>query len=135
MMKWRREAVLDLYNVLLAVFLFGSPWLFGYVNGNARSDAWGAGAVITLSSVAALIVFSEWEEWLNLLLGVWLIAAPWILGFAHTRAMHVSIGVGVVVAFLAALELWIEHYDVPQEIKRADDGRPADHGSALGLHG
>ena len=43
----------------------------------------------------------------NLLLGIWLIASPWALGFAHTRAMHFSIGVGVTVAFLAALELWL----------------------------
>jgi hypothetical protein len=28
--KRRREAVLDLYNILLAAFLFITPWLFGY---------------------------------------------------------------------------------------------------------
>ena len=76
MKKWRPESVLDLYNLLLAAFLFGSPWLFGYVNGNARVDAWATGALIALTSVGALIAFADWEEWVNLFLGVWLILAP-----------------------------------------------------------
>jgi hypothetical protein len=33
--------------------------------------------------------------------------SPWVLGFAHTRAMHFSIGIGAVVAFMAALEIWV----------------------------
>jgi len=28
MKKWRKESVLDLYNLVLAMFLFMSPWLF-----------------------------------------------------------------------------------------------------------
>ena len=61
-------------------------------------------------SIAAIIAFSNWEEWLNLLLGLWLIGSPWVLGFAHTRAMHVSIGLGAMVAFIAALELWLVNF-------------------------
>jgi hypothetical protein len=33
-----------------------------------------------------------------------------VLGFAHTRAAHVSIGFGVMVAFIAALELWLVNF-------------------------
>jgi hypothetical protein len=40
-------------------------------------------------------------------LGIWLVASPWILGFAHTRAMHFSIGIGLAITFLAALELFL----------------------------
>ena len=49
------------------------------------------------------------EEWANLLVGCWLIVSPWLLGFAHTRAMHFSIVAGAVVAFMAVLELWLEY--------------------------
>ena len=42
-------------------------------------------------------------------LGLWLIAAPWILGFAHASAMHVSIAMGVAITFFALLELWVVH--------------------------
>ncbi len=107
MKKWRHESVLDLYNLLLATFLFISPWLFALVNGTAVVDLRASGAAIAILSLAAMVAFSNWEEWANLLLGFWLIVSPWVLGFPHTRAMHYSIGVGAIVAFLAALELWL----------------------------
>lgn len=110
MRKWQRESVLDLYNLLLAALLFVSPWLFRLTNRSGKMDLWATSAVIAVISLAAMIAYKDWEEWANLLLGVWLIASPWLLGFAHTRAMHFSIGIGVVVAFLAALDLWL-HYD------------------------
>ncbi len=107
MKKWRHEAALDLYNLLLAMFLFISPWLFARANATAAIDLRMSGAAIALLSLAAMVVFTNWEEWANLLLGLWLVASPWALGFAHTSAMHFSIGGGAAVAFLAALELWL----------------------------
>src|SRR5512141_2335660 len=99
MKKWRRESALDVYNLLLAMFLLISPWLFARANGTAAADLRASGAAIATLSLAAMIAFASWEEWANLLLGLWLIVSPWMLGFAHTRAMHFSIAVGVTVAF------------------------------------
>jgi SPW repeat len=107
MRQWRRESVLDIYNLLLAVVLFASPWLFALTNTVGKVDLWVSGVVVAAISVAAIVAYAKWEEWANLLLGLWLVVSPWILGFAHTRAMHFSIGLGVIVAFLAALELWL----------------------------
>ena len=107
MKRWRRESALDLYNLALAMFLLISPWLFARANGTAAVDLRASGAAIAILSLAAMVAFANWEEWINLLLGLWLIVSPWVLGFAHTRAMHFSIGVGAAVAFLAALELWL----------------------------
>jgi len=109
--KWRKASVLDLYNLSFGLFLLISPWLFAYASEGARIDIRTSGAVIAAMSIAAFVAFSNWEEWLNLLVGLWLIASPWALGFLHTRAMHVSIGVGAVVAFVAALELWLVNYE------------------------
>jgi len=107
MRKWRRESVLDLYNLLLAMLLFVSPWLFAGASGVSAMDIWASSAAIAAISLAAIVAFSNWEEWANLVLGIWLIASPWVLGFTHTSAMHFSIGIGGAVAFLAALELWL----------------------------
>jgi hypothetical protein len=104
---WRRESALDLYQLLLAMFLLISPWLFALANGTAAADLRASGAAIAILSLAAMVAFANWEEWVNLLLGLWLIVSPWVLGFAHTRGMHFSIGVGAAVTFLAALELWL----------------------------
>jgi SPW repeat len=107
MKLWRRESALDVYNLLLAVVLLAAPWLFALTNSTGKIDLWASGAAIAAISLAALVAFARWEEWANLLLGLWLIASPWLLGFAHTRAMHFSIGIGCLVAFMALLELWL----------------------------
>ncbi len=107
MRKWRSESVLDLYNVLLAVVLFASPWLFGLTNGNARTDFWVSSAAVVAISLAAIFAYAKWEEWATLLFGLWLIVSPWVLGFSQARAMHFAIGIGVLMAFLALLERWL----------------------------
>jgi hypothetical protein len=110
-MKWRRESALDLYTVTFGLVLLLSPWLFAYANEGARLDLWASGAAVTAISVAAIVAFSDWEEWFNLLVGIWLVASPWLLGFAHTRPMHICIGLGATVAFMAALELWLVKFE------------------------
>lgn len=107
MLKWRRESALDMYNLMLALFLSVTPWMFAYASEAARIDAWASGALIAAVSMATFIVFSNWEEYVNLLLGCWLVVSPWILGFGHTRAMHISVGIGAVVVFMATLEIWL----------------------------
>jgi len=112
----RREFILDVYILAVGLFLAVSPLLVAYAHRIASRDIWISGAIIAALSIVAIVAFSEWEEWLNLALGVWLIASPWILGFPHTKAMNISIGAGIVIVYLAALELWLIHYyDQPKK--------------------
>src|SRR6185437_13942285 len=117
MRKWRAESVLDLYNILLALILFVAPWFLAHASRTAVFDLRLSSAAIIILSLAAILAFSIWEEWVNLLLGFWLIVSPWLLGFAHTRAMHFSIIAGAVVAFMAIIELWLvyeaKHFGSP----------------------
>jgi len=106
MKRWRSESVLDLYNVGLAAALFASPWLFS-LTGTARMDFWIISVAVLAISLAAIFVYATWEEWANVLAGVWLMASPWILGFSHLRAMVFAVGIGFMMAFLAILELWL----------------------------
>ncbi|HEX7923208.1 MAG TPA: SPW repeat protein [Bradyrhizobium sp.] len=109
MVKWRKESALDLYNLVAAIFLLAAPLLFAHANPTAAIDLRFSGAAIAIMSLAAIVAFSIWEEWINLFVGCWLIASPWLLGFTHTRAMHFAIAAGAVVAFMALLELWLEY--------------------------
>jgi hypothetical protein len=109
----RRESVLDIYSLVVGLFLAASPLFITYVHHIGRDDIWASGLIVALLSIAAFVVFSDWEEWVNLALGLWLIVSPWILGFAHTKAMHISIGGGLIITYIAALELWLIHYDKP----------------------
>lgn len=104
-----RPSALDLYTLACGAFLVCSPWLFGFVRTAGRVDSEIVGVAVMALSIAGLAAFADWEEWLKVALGLWLIAAPWLLGFVHTSAMHVSIAIGIVVTFLSLLELWLAH--------------------------
>jgi hypothetical protein len=116
MRKWRRESILDIYNLVLALVLFATPWFLVRAAATTDLDLWASSVAIGAISVAALLAFAWWQEWVNLLLGLWLTASPWLMGFAHTNAMHLSIGIGVVVAFMSLLEIWLV-YDKEDEAR------------------
>jgi hypothetical protein len=80
----RRPEAVDLYNLGLGALLFVSPWLFAFAHGAAGADAWLGGAAIAALSLAALMVYAEWEEWITLAAGLWMILSPFVLGFTHT---------------------------------------------------
>ena len=106
-----REYVLDIYKLVLGGFVALSPWLFAFRYEAARLESVASGVLIVAISIAALIAFADWEEWAALALGLWLIASPWALGFPVAAAMKIHIGVGLVLVYLAGLELWLIHYN------------------------
>jgi predicted cobalt transporter CbtA len=109
-LTWRRQSPLDMYKLVFGLLLLLSPWLFAFTSQAARMDAWVVGLALMAASAAALIAFADLEEWLALVLGLWLVAAPWLLGLPHT-ATKVHVSVGLLVSYLAGLELWLIHYD------------------------
>ena len=109
-MEWRNERVCDVLNLILGAFLFFSPWIFGFAAGVQSQNAMISGIVIAVLSIAALAAFAEWEEWLNLIVGLWVLVSPWVLGFADTTAMWVHAIIGIVVTVIAAVELWMMHH-------------------------
>jgi hypothetical protein len=114
MENWTNTRLCDVANLILGAFLFLSPWIFGFEAGTAAQNAHIAGIVIAVLAIAALAAFTVWEEWLNLLVGLWTLVAPWVLGFqGNTTAMTIHVIVGVIVAVLAAVELWIMYRHPP----------------------
>jgi hypothetical protein len=107
---WRRESVLDVYNLCFAAFLFASPWLFAFASRNGKVDDWISSAAIAAIAITAIVGYANWKEWLNFLLGAWLVVSPWVLGFTHGKAMHFSIGIGLAVAFMATIELILVNF-------------------------
>jgi hypothetical protein len=110
----------DWANLVLAVWLFISPWVinFGGSAGtpagtaappgasNAAWNAWILGIIIFLVACSAISRLRAWQEWVNLLLGIWLFIAPWVLGFSGLpgAAWNHWI-VGVLVFLIAASDL------------------------------
>jgi hypothetical protein len=107
MENWTNTKLCDVANLILGAFLFVSPWIFGFDAGRASENAIIAGIAIAVLAIAALAAFAVWEEWLNLIVGLWTLVSPWVLGFQGTTAMTVHVIIGVAVAILAAVELWL----------------------------
>ena len=106
-MEGSRAKLCDVMNLFLGTILFFSPWLFSLSAGAPRQTASIIGLFIAVLSIAALSAFAVWEEWFNLIAGLWLIVAPWLLGFQDRNAMTVDVVIGTIVAALAAFEIWL----------------------------
>jgi hypothetical protein len=64
-----------------------------------------SGAAAVVLGVTAMFVFRIWEEWLDIALGAWLIASPWVLVFTYAQeTMWSAITSGVVIAVMG---IWI----------------------------
>lgn len=100
--QWR-----DSVNFVLGVWLIFTPLIFGFTDaGMFAWNAYACGAVIAVSAAAAIANFHDWEEWVDIALGVWLVISPWVLGMAMMSAMMLNfVVVGLIVACMA---LWTE---------------------------
>ena len=92
----------DWINLIAGVWLFISPWLFGFSHMGFSWDAFVMGAVVIIFSVWALSDKRQWEEWVNLIIGIWVFFSPWILGFSGmSAALWNMLIVGAVVVILS----------------------------------
>jgi len=107
MENWTNAKLCDVANLVLGVVLLFSPWIFGFDSGKVSANANITGLVIAVLAVAALAAYAVWEEWLNLVVGLWAMVSPWVLGFQGTTAMTVHVVIGAAVAILAVIELWM----------------------------
>ena len=114
MENWTNARFCDVANLVLGAILFISPWMFGFDAKWASENAYITGIVIAVLAIAALAAFAVWEEWLNLIVGLWAVVSPWVLGFQGTTAMTVHVVIGAAVAVLAAIELWMMSQNPPR---------------------
>lgn len=95
------------------LWLLCSPWWLQYFTGRPYTDqtaaSWNSilfGLAIVYFAIWSLVLPQKWEEWINLLLGLWLVISPWALGFdSYTIAMVNMVIVGGVIALSAAIGL------------------------------
>ena len=118
----------DWVTLALAIWLFISPWVLRFggpavigsgahsAAGGASSgqidainaaawNAWVLGVVVFLIALSILGKVSLWQEWVNIVLGVWIFIAPWVLGFIHA-APSAAKEHWVLGAVLAVISIW-----------------------------
>lgn len=113
----------DWANLVLAIWLFISPWVLQFGSGtavpapgaggaggpiaatsNAAWNAWVLGVIVFLVALSAIGRMEFWQEWINLLLGIWIFVAPWVLGFLHLT--NASWDHWVVGALIFLVSIW-----------------------------
>lgn len=102
------DMVPNALNAVLGVALVLMPWYLNLGSETAAArNAFVCGMAIAIIAALALSKSYDWEEYINLAVGLWVSIAPWMLGFADSPVptwSHVVIGLAV--AALAAFELW-----------------------------
>jgi SPW repeat len=97
----------DWCSWLLGIWLCISPWALHFsLESTATQAAVISGLLIILAEVVTLSIFYAWEEWINVILGGWLIICPWVLGISVSAARTNLVVVGLLVVALAFYEFW-----------------------------
>lgn len=106
----------DWVNLGLGGWLMLWPWLFADSGMAAVAwNAWAAGFAVAILALVAILRFAGWTETAITLLGLWLVASPWILGGPALRpepywGFVIS---GILIAGLASWN-WAEHRALPR---------------------
>jgi len=119
------ETSLRVAKLTCALLLFASSWMLSLPPAPAWTLSIVGYAILTVS-VAALVAEADWEPRVNFGLGLVLLAAPWVLGFAHdafSTLLHVA--GGAVITLLSGINLLIAREDPPWRFGPAA-GRRAD---------
>lgn len=97
-------------NIVAGIWLIMAPFLVGYANlENAMWNDIICGAIVAI--LAAIRVSTPlsnpWLSWVNVVIGIWLIIAPFILGYSEFPApVWNDIILGIIIAGLAAWSAW-----------------------------
>ncbi|HWT28328.1 MAG TPA: SPW repeat protein [Methylophilaceae bacterium] len=110
----------DWLGMVLGLLIAVSPMLAG--GEVSRAAIWNTvlvGVLIFFIAELEYAVLQRWEEICQLVLGLWLIASPYVLGYSAAgslRFWHSTLG-GLVI-LLAALELWQDWNRSDQDMVR-----------------
>jgi len=93
---------------ILGVFLIIAPFVLGYAsNTMAMASSIVLGALVVIVSIikGAIPDMTRWEYWVAGILGILAILAPFVLGFAQTGPLDVSVTLGAVLIVVAGYQL------------------------------
>jgi SPW repeat len=97
----------DWLNLVLGIWICVSPWALNFTdNTSAAHTAIAIGFLIIVSEVFTFWALRLVEEWINVLLGGWLVISAWLTDVGASSAKVDFIAGGVAVILLAVYEIW-----------------------------
>lgn len=94
----------SILNIVAGIWLIVSPSVLGFTNPAAQTnDVWLGFIVGVLGLIRAIApqVQTVWLSWLNIIAGIWLIIAPFVLGYGSSAQRTNDVILGIIVAGLA----------------------------------
>src|SRR5438552_4077994 len=75
----------DWLDMVLGLWLVVSPWILDFADNDpaATRNAVVVGIVIAVLSALTFLAYHVVEEWIDVILGFWLIVSPWVLSSAR----------------------------------------------------
>jgi len=109
----------DWSDMLLGIWLATSPWILGFGNGDAvaAGNAVLVGSLIAILGALTFLAYHIVEQWIDVMLGVWLVLSPWLLPTAGSAAMVADFTlVGAAVLALSGREIWNAGHGRPHPV-------------------
>jgi SPW repeat len=97
----------DWLNLVIGIWICVSPWALNFTdNETATRTAIAIGFLIVVSEVFTFCALRLVEEWINGLLGAWLVISAWLLDLGPSIAKVDFIASGVAIILLTVYESW-----------------------------
>ncbi len=105
----------DWVDMVLGAWLAISPWILGFTDNDAATrNALIIGIAVAVLSGSTFLIYHVIEEWIDVVLGAWLIISPWVLSASgNARAVADFVVVGALVAGLSGYEIWASRHGHP----------------------
>lgn len=94
-------------NVVLGAWLVVAPWTLGYGRGEAVANDVVLGVAVGVAAIILRVTSLRGWAWVTLVLGAWLVVAPWILGYGGTVAAPNDVLLGLAVGVVSVIQLSI----------------------------
>jgi len=96
----------DWATLLIGVWLCASPWVLQLADPSAMQNLVAVGFLVIIGELFTFYTLRIWEEWINIILGLWLVVSSWMLAIATPEATANAVIVGLLLLALALYEIW-----------------------------
>lgn len=106
----------DWLDMIAGLWLAVSPWILGFTDSDptATRNALIVGIAIAVLSALTFLAYHIVEEWIDVVLGLWLVVSPWVVsGSGNATVITDFVIVGAIVLALSGYEIWAARHGHP----------------------
>ncbi|HXP75549.1 MAG TPA: SPW repeat protein [Stellaceae bacterium] len=106
----------DWLDMVLGLWLAVSPWILDFTDSDPTltRNAVIVGVAIAVLSALTFLAYHIVEEWIDVILGLWLVISPLMLSASGSGAVAADfVIVGAVVLLLSGYEIWAARHGHP----------------------